>query len=240
MSDLERIWKRQAEFNRNFQPNLGALTQAEQELLTKDFVLYMQDEMMELLKNLNWKTHRREKADLLQANIREEMIDIFKYWNSLALIWNMTPEDFLKEWDRKTAVVEQKFQQEFSNPWDPTKYSGCAVVDIDGVLADYVGGLLQFLKDRTGVGIPEPTDGQEFYSHIGKYIGHEKAYELKHIFRETGIESQGLEIIPGALEFMRTLERLGYYILLMTARPYKRYKRIMADTICWQIGRAHV
>jgi len=232
MEELRRIWKRQAEFNRHFQ-NLGSLTQIDKEMLTKDFVLYIQDELMELLKNLSWKTHRRESANVIEANIREEIIDIFKYWNGIALIWDMTPIDFLTEWERKTAVVEQKYEQEFSNPWDPNKYVGCAVVDIDGVLADYMNGMFAFIKAKTGVEIPPLQDQREFYAHVGRFIGHERAYELKHQFRETGIESEGLEVIPGALDFMNRLRDLKYYILLMTARPYKKYKRIMADTIGW-------
>jgi hypothetical protein len=233
MDELARIWKRQAEFNRNFNPNLGSLSQSEQEALTKDFVLYIQDELMDLLKNLSWKMHRRERASLVHANIREEIIDIFKYWNGLALIWNINEKEFITEWERKTEVVEQKYLQEFSNPWDATKYCGCAVVDIDGVLADYIKGIFEFILERTGVEIPPLLNGQEFYAHVGRFIGHERAYELKHQFRETGTESQGLDAIPGALEFMTALKADGYYILLMTARPYKKYKRIMADTICW-------
>jgi hypothetical protein len=113
------------------------------------------------------------------------------------------------------------------------KYKACAVVDIDGVLADYISGIFRFIKERTGVEIP-PLEGEmEFYSHVGKFIGHERAYELKHIFRDTGVESQGLEPIPGSRKFLTSLKDLDCYILLMTARPYKKYRRMMADTIGW-------
>ncbi len=229
--DLREIWERQAQFNNNFH-HLGHLTQADREALTKDFVLYVQDELMELLKNLSWKTHRRENTRIIRENVKEEIIDIFKYWNGIALIWDMTLEEFLQEWERKTEVVEQKYIQEFSNPWDPSKYEGCAVVDIDGVLADYIKGIFGFIKEKTGIEIP-PLTGGEFYAHVGKYIGHERAYELKHIFRETGVESQGLDVIKGSLEYMNYLRHYNFYILLMTARPYKKYRRIMADTIGW-------
>lgn len=230
-ANMEYIWARQETFNKHFQ-NLGHLSQAEKESLTKDFILYIHGELTELVQNLSWKTHRREGSNIVRGNVIEEIIDIFKYWNGLALIWDLGPEEFLKAWERKTEVVEQKYEQEFMNPWDPKKYKYCAVVDIDGVLADYFKGVFGFIKEKTGHDIPMITTG-EFYAHVGKYIGHEKAYELKHVFRETGIESQGLEPIEGSLKFMNWLKEDGAYILLMTARPYKKYKRIMADTIGW-------
>jgi hypothetical protein len=95
-----------------------------------------------------------------------------------------------------------------------------------------MGGLIRFVKERAGLEI-SPMLGGEFYAQVGKIIGHEKAYELKHIFRETGIESQGLEPIDKAAWYLEKAKEDGAYILLMTARPYKKYKRIMADTIGW-------
>lgn len=227
---LEYIWKRQAEFNANFHPPTP--DQAQLESFTKDSVLSISSELTELINNITWKPHRNERSQVIASNIREELIDIFKFWNGLCLAWGLSPEDFLNEWLRKTEVVEQRFKQEYRNPWDPSKYKFCGIVDIDGVLCDYAGGLTRFVKAKTGVEIP-PHDGQnDFYSHIAKYVGTEKAYELKHQFRETG-EKLRLDPIPGAARMLRTMRMYRGYVLLLSARPYRKYKRIMADTLRW-------
>ena len=227
---LKYVWERQAKFNANFHPEKP--NRSQQETYTKESVLSIQSELSELINNITWKPHRKERNQIIESNIREELIDIFKFWNGLCLAWGVGPEEFYNEWLRKTEVVEQRFLQEFQNPWDPNKYRGCVVVDIDGVIADYYGGLVRFIKEKTGVEIDVYDGSTDLYSHVARFIGAEKAYELKHQFRETG-EKLRLDPIPGAQLFLKELETLGIYILLLTARPYRKYKRIMSDTLRW-------
>lgn len=227
---LDEAWRRQTEFNANFVP-FDKLNRADREAWTKDYILYIQGELIELAQNLSWKIHRRENLQVVHSNIVEELVDIFKYWNSICLVWEVTPEKFIQEWLRKTEVVEQRFRQEYARPWNPTDYKACVVVDIDGVLADYVKGFLEFVCRETGVEIPEPHE-KDFYSHIGRFVGYERAYELKHQFRERG-QKLLLDVLPGSVEFMNRMRQEGAYLLLMSARPYKKYKRIMADTLQW-------
>lgn len=231
MGLLEAIWDRQAAFNRAFVP-LGRMTRAEQEAYTKEVILSIQSELATLLENITWKPHRREQTKLIESNIREELVDIFKFWNGLCLAWGINPSDFIQEWIRKTGVVEQRYRQEFACPYDPTTFQYCAIVDIDGVLADYVGGVFRFIKDKTGVEIPTYDGSTDFYSFVARYVGVEQAYILKHEYRETG-QKLKLDPIPGAKEFLEWICRTGGYVLLLTARPAKKYKRIMADTITW-------
>lgn len=230
MQLLEYIWDRQSKFNANFHPEKP--TQGQLEAYTKDSVLAIQSELSELINNITWKPHRKERTQVITSNVREELIDIFKFWNGLCLAWGMSPKEFLEEWLRKTEVVEQRFLQEFQNPWDPKKYIGCVVVDIDGVIADYYGGLMRFIKEKTGVEVGLYDGSSDLYSHIAQFIGAERAYEIKHQFRETG-EKLRLDPIPGAQLFLKELHSIGVYILLLTARPYRKYKRIMSDTLRW-------
>ena len=39
--------------------------------------------------------------------------------------------------------------------------------------------------------------------------------------------------MPGAKELLDSLKDMGYKIILLSARPYKQYNRIWADTLTW-------
>lgn len=232
MEILNQIWERQAKFQANFM-DIASLTKAQREAHTKDFLLYVIEELLELARNMDWKTHRKIRHDqVATSNIREELIDIYKYWLSIALIWELTPEQFVAEFDRKSEVVEQRWAQEFSNPYDSGKYNGLIIVDIDGVLADYVTGFTDFVDQSTGLVMPRNVASYDLYGEFGIIVGHEKVYDLKHQFRESGLKAH-LPVIDGARDFLHSMKLANRYILLMSARPYKKYKRIMADTMEW-------
>jgi hypothetical protein len=231
LEGLGRIWKRQGDFNEQFR-SLKGLTMKERVRATKDFLLYIQGELIELAQNLHWKNHRKSNQVFIRSNILVELIDVFKYWNGLALLWGMTPEEFLETWQSKTRVVEQNYKQEFSEPWNPKKYRACVVLDIDDCLADYTNGMRDFIKLKTGLCPHPPKPRQDMASWLGPSIGVEKAIELKHQFREEG-HKRNLETVIGAPGFVKRLHQQGCYIVLMTARPYRQYRRIMGDTLEW-------
>jgi uncharacterized HAD superfamily protein len=56
--------------------------------------------------------------------------------------------------------------------------------------------------------------------------------ELKHEFRKSG-ELKNVGVFPGAKVFLNTLRNKDYKIVLLSARPYKKYRRIFADTQEW-------
>jgi len=231
---LDEIWKRQIEFNSNL-IDFDSLDMESQISLTKEFILYSIDEHMELARELDWKSFRKERRqDFVKSNVKEELIDIFKYWISLCLIWKLTPEDIIEEFNRKSEVVEQRYRQE----WKLAKIdreTPCAIIDIDGVLADYRLGFVTFIQEQTGKLVPvDKITSYEMYDQITEIakISHEKALDLKHQFRANGYKAK-LPLVPGAREFCEKLKENGYQIILMSARPYKKYKRIMADTIYW-------
>lgn len=56
--------------------------------------------------------------------------------------------------------------------------------------------------------------------------------KLKDKYRQTG-QKRFIPVCEGAKEMLTWLREQGYKIMLLTARPYKQYKRIFADTMEW-------
>lgn len=167
---------------------------------------------------------------IIRSNMLEEWIDIFKFWLCTGLVWGFTPEDFIQEFERKSAVVEQRFKQERQLDLlaPDTKIAG---VDIDGVLADYPRSYIEFINSELGTNYD--TSGVADYD-IGKALGLpvELAMELKDKYRQTG-QKRYIPVCEGAKQFLEWLKQQGYTIVLLTSRPYKKYKRIFADTQEW-------
>jgi 5' nucleotidase, deoxy (Pyrimidine), cytosolic type C protein (NT5C) len=105
-------------------------------------------------------------------------------------------------------------------------------LDIDGVLADYVGSLLRFLNDRLGTAYRRE---QITRPHVGSNLElPPAAYRaLKREFRECGLEGLGADPIPGAIRFVHHLRARGYAICLLTGRPAATVKRLIPDTLAW-------
>ena len=218
MDKTAKFWKIQKDFNKNFIKNFK-----NKEEHSKEMILHLISECDEFLREINWKVHREEDIKVIKSNLLEEWIDIYKYWLSLGLIWNFTPKDFETEFIRKSEVVEQRYKQEKKLNLNSGKI--CAI-DIDGVLAKYPESFLKFAKKEFGVSwnINNVPDCFQRPSKL-----HNK---IKDAYRQSG-EKRNLEVIDGAKEMLKHFKKLGYTIILLTARPYKKYKRIFADTLEW-------
>jgi len=230
MKDLKKIWKRQLKFNKNFF-DFDKSNIEEKQQMTKEIILHLISEADEVLNETNWKMHRKKALAVREDRLREEIIDVFKYWLTLAQIWKISPEDFLEEFERKSNVVEQKYKQEFDlSIIDDKNVVG---IDIDGVLAEYPKGFLNFIKDETGINLNnEEIKTYNLYDAVGEIVGADKMKKLKHKFRAEG-HKRNLPVIPGAQEGLKRLRDQGKTIILLSARPYKEYPRIFGDTIDW-------
>lgn len=231
MSDLERMWERQRLFA-NRLVDFGALTEERRDQLTRDYLLDCVSELMELHRHLQYKPHRKTMQLPSASNVLEEVVDANKYLMTICLLWGVDPAKYVEAWHRKTDVVEQRWRQEFERPFRPEVHTGGVVgVDIDGVLADYPNGYLDWVRRRSGVAIP-PLVGHDIYGHIAAAVGPERAAHLKHEFRETGGKLL-LPVYPEAKKILDGLRARKIYIILISARPYQQYRRIMADTMFW-------
>lgn len=226
MNQLSKIWKDQKAFNENFIGIIDKLTLDDKQHHTKQYILETFSEMNELLREINFKMHRPADSEIIESNMMEEWIDIFKYWLSIGLVWGWTPEQFVEEYMRKSRVVEQRYIQEHAS----ITMLKIILVDIDGVLADYPASFKNFIRSKTDVWLN--TSSYQIYDEYAKVLGRDKLEKLKHEYRINGYKRY-LPVLPYAKKFLDHFYKNGYSIILLTSRPYKKYKRMFADTIFW-------
>jgi uncharacterized HAD superfamily protein/NTP pyrophosphatase (non-canonical NTP hydrolase) len=225
--DLETIWKDQAEFNKLILPcDPNEMTLEQRQYWTNMYCLCLHKEISEVLDETPYKPHRNSKP-IVRSNLLEELVDVMKYWMCLCQIHEVTSEEILEEYQRKSNVVKQRFFQEKIMSYDG-KIAG---VDIDGVLADYPRSFVEFVNKELKTNYD--------YNNIRNYniaealgLPPEESIRLKHLYRETG-QKRFIPVINGAKQFLEELKYMGYTVVLLTSRPYHTYKRIFGDTQYW-------
>ena len=107
--------KKYIEIQKEFQKKLhdiDSMSHEEKVKLSKDFILSAHKELSEVLDCFKWKTHRNEDKNFVSSNLREELVDVFKFFVNLLVLWDINAEEFDKTFDDKTEVVEQRYKQE--------------------------------------------------------------------------------------------------------------------------------
>lgn len=217
----KECWERQRAFNVQ-QLVLNELSLEEKQNLTKDFVLYILDETHEILREINWKKHRKSDKQVIESNIKEELIDVFKFYVGLCQIWNISPEELYVEFNRKSDVVEQRHKQEFLHNLE-VEENVCAF-DLDGVLAVYPEYFLDFVKKQSGESFDDINVAK-------KVLGTVKYNEIKDLYRQSG-EKVNIPLMKDAYEVLSQISNKNK-IVLLSSRPYSKYYRIFSDTIDW-------
>lgn len=231
-NDLVKMWERQKAFASQVDPHVFSedATIKDKELHSIITTYHIIRELTELVDETNWKSHIKYKKQINKSNIIEEYIDVLKFYINLGLIWNISAEDVVAEFDRKSSVVEQKWQQEnmLASLNDTDKI---VAIDIDGVLSEYPFSFVKWLIEHNHIkaGYDTPDSVPAIIESLG---GFAQYTELKHQYRMSGAKRNAV-VTPGASAFLKLLRNLGYKIVLLSARPYKKYVRIFADTIEW-------
>ena len=227
---LDKIWEIQKKFNAKF-VSYGDILDTNnisiKENHTQKYSLWLMGEVQELLREINSKSHRKRHR-VIESNLKEEWIDIYKYWLSIGLIWGWTPEDFIEEFKRKSDVVELRYNQEVEA--DLLLDKRLVAFDIDGVLADYPLWFQTFVQKKTGIWID--IKSYELYDEYAAVLGQERIRELKHEYRESG-EKRNIPLCDGAKTTLDYVHAKGLRVVFLTSRPYKQYARIFADTMEW-------
>ncbi len=236
MTDWDAVWKDQAQFNAKFRPNpLGPAELADQ---VKDIVLHMQSELHELLNTVAWKKHRSMRAIRPNmAHTTEELVDVFKYFVTLCIMFDVDPEVLMKRYWEKSAVCEQRYIEEWVSAYARKEpMARVAFVDLDNVIFDYVAHFGHFVqKDYLPDGsnwkrIQTLIDSRAWLSAESTGIDARVWASLKHRFRVSGQKAR-MPLMPGAKEFLEALKTAGYVIIVMTSRPIDRYPNLMTDTV---------
>lgn len=203
--------------------------------------LGMVEETLEFLRTYEWKSHRRHRGRLQNVgHSHEELVDMFKYWLSLAELSDFPIDNLEELYYAKSRVVQYRYQDE----WLKEINGPCILVDIDNVLADYIAGICTWAKEWA-VRISAPSTAIRLAHRLdelqkaGAYVNAESVgvspaewQQIKHAFRTQGGK---LKIMPfnDAQAFLEWARQRGWTIILVTSRPIDRYPNIFTDTMTW-------
>lgn len=238
---LDVMWQQQLNLNRLFRPDFPPTEFAERTALTKEIVLHLISECDELLRvSGSWQPHRNLRHRRVLENrpaVAFELTDIHKYVVMLYQIWGLTPDDAREYWMKKDMIVRQRYSEEFVKSIDRPS----VLIDLDGVLANYIEGFVRFLSERLYALPPQVADdiltrGEWIdKSSLSTWISEDEYDRLRHVFRVTGGFGQ-LPMLPGARNLMDYLHTEGYYIIILTSRPIHLYPNIYSDTLTWLLA----
>lgn len=224
----ELMYNNQQDFNiRLFKNKLKDFTSLKNEEITaelKEFILNFIREATEALNTRKFKMHRNENKEEINSNTIEELIDCQKYlWGAMQLL-GIDWKTFIEEYWRKTNVVEQRFYQEHQLSKDIVGKKIIAL-DLDGVLCKYPQPWIDFVNFQL---ISTFKSIDEIKNNVTP-----AAYaKLKSNYRQSGYK-KFIPAVSYASEFTQILRNLGYFIIILTSRPYKTYTRIYPDTLEW-------
>lgn len=190
----------------------------------KEFILNIIRESTEALNTRKFKMHRVEDKEEIVSNTIEELIDVQKYlWGAFQVL-GVSWDELIKQYWRKTAVVEQRYFQEHKLQ-ESLKGKKICAIDLDGVLCEYPGPWIKYINEK--------TDNDFKTLHEAKMGIDLLTYEsLKSEYRQSGIKKD-LPAIKNASTFTKQLKAKGYCVIILTSRPYKEYNRLFSDTIEW-------
>lgn len=222
---LSNIWRQQQDYNQK----IFALENTnDREHWSRQYLLGLTAQVGEILDEIKWKRNRNESdKKAIPLNVLEEIADIAKFTISLAQVWGFSEHDFLNAIYEKGEILDFKLRMEFKEPLIGKKI---LITDIDGTLADYKFSFLRWLHEVKN--ITPSAEATTLLLDSTLEIRYPEYYELKQEFEETG-GYRDLLIYSDVIMPIRDFHASGGYIIAVTARPAKIYKRIFKDTIHW-------
>lgn len=117
MSDARDLWIRQLSYasqlcDKLHGKSLNELTDEERVVEIKEYGYGVIREMCEVIDTFQWKRHRGPTAVGSREEMLEEFIDVQKYLWGAMQVQGITYEEFLDMFEKKTAVVEDRFEHE--------------------------------------------------------------------------------------------------------------------------------
>jgi hypothetical protein len=228
---LLKIWEDQAAFNLLFRkPPKDESEVAEQ---IKDFTVFTESELHELLRTMKWKKHRNRPVNQNRGHTRDEAADVLKCMLSIFQILGLTPESLFEAYWDKTAVVRQRYNEEWVQRLDRP----CALVDIDLVLCDYITGVCNWLhryaQNKVPVDRLQRVLNERLYINADNLgLRQEVWKKMKHELRVSGAK-RFFPAYPDAQPFLQALRRRGLQVVIFTSRPVDRYPNLYTDTLLW-------
>lgn len=180
-----------------------------------------------MLREFNWKAHRKQSTAFVRDNMAIEIVDLLKFVMSLAEVWGITPDELLDWTGKKSEMLDVLYQQE--NAPDPVG-KHIVVCDLDGTIADWRSSFLHWAAKEKGVKLG--LDPQETLSmDVDLGIQYERYLELKHEFEALGNYASLKPFYDGVIT-LRHLIGQGVQVHVFTARPVG-FKRTWMDSYQW-------
>lgn len=224
LSELLRdIWDQQREYNEKIFAIEGT---NEPNYWSRQYLLGLTSQVAEVLHEIKWKRHRNENGKkIVRLNVLEEIADIAKFTISLAQIWGFSAEQVLQAVYEKGEILDFRLKMEFKEPLHGKKI---LITDVDGTLADYASTFKAYLPGDIFANSAINT----LLIDDSLQITYPDYYEIKEKFEEDG-GYRGIFPYSDTANALQNMKRLGYYIIVVTSRPAKIYKRIFKDTLYW-------
>lgn len=108
--EIQNIWNIQKRFTSNFVDFESLNNNKIRESLTKDYFVALMPELSEVLNEINYKQHKSNKP-VKRDKLLEELIDVFKYYLNILLMWDITPEEFIDMFKRKSKIVSDQYDE---------------------------------------------------------------------------------------------------------------------------------
>jgi len=215
------------------QDNYNLLIRAQQgsddpQFWTTQYCLGLIGEIDELLREINWKKHRKDQhLEINRENIAMELADLTKYVMSLWQVWGFTLNEMNDYVALKSRILVQLRKQEYRIP---TKSKVVVICDIDGTLADWRTSFINWLSERD-VNSETFDPVSSMMLDVDLLMRYSDYYELKEQFESSGGYR---DLIPyqDAIQWIQH-NRSEMYLIITTARPNNVYHRIWADTWIW-------
>ena len=87
------------------------MTPEQRQYWHEKYTLLLNKELMEVLDETEFKPHRKIQGKMVRSNLMEELVDVFKYWMCLCQVHNVSADDIIEEFHRKSNVVKQRYYQ---------------------------------------------------------------------------------------------------------------------------------
>lgn len=212
----DEMWNRQVEQQESFNLDPTAMDAVGKARTAKDLALGLYEEASELSRDVTrFKAHILKGKPVERVNVADEAADVLKYTIAIAQLYGVTAQELYEAFSRKTDVVADRAKGERLDLEVNTKL---IISDLDNCIADLSEWQDELNKSR------------------GEAPMNDRTVKLLESLKEDFYRGGGFSNLPaikGAKEATAELRRLGYKIVLITARPYWQYKRLYADTLMW-------
>lgn len=198
-------------------------TEDEQIEKHKTFCLALHNEISQLADSIHYKDHRQTITPTNRQQILYETVDTVRYALAILNLWDFKSEEFIDAFDARDASLWDKKSRPRSN------WSGqpVAIVDVDDVLARFREGFFGWLNDNFNLNL-SPDIPEYYFSGMAGDLTGEEAFAM--FVDEGGFRN--LEVNKNVLSSLESLEKEGYWIQLLTARPNDNLKCVY-DTYWW-------